>query len=240
MSRPRPAPRSPPGKRLAAAAGRARAPEEPPTATGPSEPPPRDPAARGRLCPPKPSPGGLRDIRSGPVSGGGGLTRRGRLGARRASAGTGPPSEGTAGLGRNRGSLARARCGGCGGFGGERRVAGENRPGPGGGSGGWGDRGSRTQRAWCCLPASRGWENSVCATCLCREPGQHPRLQQVSNLRPAGSTAGEGVPEQMGEPLTIPDAKRTEGHPGSATLSLFRTEASLKIPNNTSLIWRTY
>lgn len=181
-------------------------PEEPPTATGQSELPPGDPAALGRLCQPGPSPGGLRDIRSGPVSGIG-LTRRGRLGARRASAGTGPLLRGQRGWGGT-GSLGRAPCGAE--AGGTRRgeriarvPAAE-------------DRGSRVQREGLELAVCLrlGAERTQCATCLCRDPGQHLAAtagfeRQAGNGGQPGSTAGKGVPRQMGEPLSIPNAKRT-------------------------------
>lgn len=169
---------------------------------GQSEPPPGDPAALGRLCQPGPSPGGLRAIRSGPVSGGG-LTHRGRLGARRASAaGTGAPFRGASRAGAEPGSLARARCGGS-------FRADETRRGGVAGVPAAEDRGSRVQRLGAvCLPASRGGEISACATCSSLASTR--RLQQVSNLRrgrgggddggPPGSTAGKGVRRQMGEP----------------------------------------
>lgn len=146
-------------------------------------------AALGRPCQPGPNPGGLRRIRSGPVSGGG-LTRRGRPGARRASPRAGPLRSGEQGLGRNREAwLARAQCGGS--FGLVGRVAREISPGfQQRSAGGRGRRGlsagvpglggnSRVPPAW--------------------SPASTRRPQQVSNLRRGNSgqprsTAGKGVP----------------------------------------------
>lgn len=138
----------------------------------------------------------------------------------------GPPSEGPAGLGRNReawlGPGAEAL------FGLMRRVAGESP----------GSRQRRTEGRGC-----RGLERSVCQrpgagrsqrvppARAWLAPGGCSRFRTSDGGGVEGTTAdhrgaqqGKGFAGKWVNPLNIPDAKRTESPPGSSTLRLFGTE----------------
>lgn len=195
-------------------------------------------AALGRPCQPGPNPGGLRRIRSGPVSGGG-LTRRGRPGARRASPRTGPLPSGQRRLGRNREAWLGPRAEAPSGWwdASPERFA-------------WvpaaGDQGSWAPwilGAVCQSPGAWGGGNSRVPPAW--SPAGTRRLRQVSNLRPGmadslGVQQGKAFPGRWVNPKTSLKAKRTESHQVPPTLILFGMEVSFKIPNNTLIIWRTF
>lgn len=137
---------------------------------------------------------------------GGGLTRPSRPGARRASPRSGPLRSGQQGLGRNREAWLGPSAEALSGWGDASPARFSWVPAAE-------DRGSWAPWAWSCLPASRGWGEFTCATCL--EPGQHPAATagfepQLGTEGNLGAQQGKGFPGRWVTPHPPNLQKRRE------------------------------